>query len=404
VAPQPEIASHNLIAAALSFFESEIDRRIEGKADGQARDWLVRILEALCAHFTMIAAFSTNEDSAAEVFETLNDRGIGLSTPDLLRNLVIRRAVANQRDEIVRRWESVVSFQTDTEIKAFLRHFWISKHGDVKSQSLYREVKSKIEEDDISSIDLSTELSDTAKLYRRLKNADDDNEVVSDQLDVIQTLGTGASILYPAMLSIFQSLEPAEIPVALTALVNLFVRDGVIGAVENSVLENKFHRAARNLRNSKNVAAFSAEIAVGALSDDDVRNRFTRLSLTANGQRRYLLRMIEISKRATGELDVNPPSKVHVEHIYPQTPVAGARWANHDRVINRIGNLSLLDKRINSAIKNGGFEAKKPHYDGSDLLITKELCALDDWTEARIAARQEAFSHLVPGIWPIIAA
>ena len=368
----------------------------------QARDWLVRILGALCTHFTMIAAFSTNEDSAAEVFETLNDRGIGLSTPDLLRNLVIRRSVTNQREEIVRRWESVVSFQTDTEIKAFLRHFWISKYGDIKSQSLYREVKFKIEEENINSIDLSTELSDTAKLYRKLKNADDDNEDVSELLGVVQTLGAGASILYPAMLSIFQSLEAANIHVALTALVNMFVRDGIIGAIENSVLENKFHRAARNLRNNKDVAAFCVEIANGALSDDDVRNRFTRLTLTANGQRSYILRMIEMSKRKTEELKVNPPSKVHVEHIYPQTPVTGSKWANHDQMINRIGNLSLLDKRINSSIKNAGFAEKKEHYRGSQLLITKELCGLDDWTEARISARQETFSYLVSGIWPII--
>ncbi|QUM73669.1 DUF262 domain-containing protein [Sphingopyxis granuli] len=402
--PEPSRASHFLIADALKYFEQSINERINGKSEAETREWLLRILNVLCVHFTVIAAYSTNEDNAAEVFETLNDRGIGLSTPDLLRNLVIRRAAENEQEQIVERWESVISFQTDTEIKAFLRHYWISKHGDVKSQSLYREVKSTIEAQNISSIVLSTELSDAAKLYRNLRGGEYDNEEIAEILGDIRGLGAGAAILYPAMLSIFETLEPDQILVALTALLNLYVRDGIIGGIENSILENKFHRAARNLRDSKSAVAFCAEIAVGALTDDEVRGRFQRLSLSNQGQRRYILYSIEMAKRGTGELAVNAPSKVHVEHIYPQTPQAGARWANHDRVINRIGNLSLLDKRINAAIKNGGFAAKKPHYSASEILMTQELVGLDDWNEDRIAVRQEAFSHLVSDIWPIVQA
>lgn len=401
--PDAEIASHHLIAGALSFFETSIDARVAGIAEADARAWIIRIMGVLGKHFTVIAAYSTNEDSAAEVFETLNDRGIGLSTPDLLRNLVIRRAVPNQRDEIVKLWESVVSFQSDIDIKAFLRHFWISKHGDVKSQSLYREVKSTIVDDDVSSIELSTELSDAAKLYRRLKDANYDNEEISERLETIRSLGSGASILYPAMLSIFTTLADEDILVPLTTLLNVYVRDGIIGSTENSVLENRFHRAARNLRASGDQAAFCAEVVDGALTDDDVRNRFSRLSLSQNGPRRYLLYSIEMAKRGTGELNVNPPSKVHVEHIYPQTPEAGANWAQHDRVINRIGNLSLLDKRLNSAIKNGSFAAKTASYAASEILITRELSELDDWNEDRVAARQAAFANLAPTIWPIVA-
>jgi hypothetical protein len=400
--PAPEISSHHHIAGALAYFESAIGERVAALNDDDAREWIIRIMTVLGKHFTVIAAYSTNEDSAAEVFETLNDRGIGLSTPDLLRNLVIRRAVQNQRDEIVALWESVISFQSDTDIKAFLRHFWISKHGDVKSQSLYREVKSTIIDENISSIDLSTELSDAAKLYRRLRDASYDNDDIAEKLETIRSLGAGASILYPAMLSIFASLDDERVLICLTALLNIYVRDGVIGGIENSVLENRFHKAARNLRETSDSVAFCSAVAEGGLNDDDVRNRFTRLSLSQNGPRRYLLYCIEMAKRGTGELSVNPPSKVHVEHIYPQTPEPGAKWAQHDQVINRMGNLSLLDKRLNSAIKNGSFAAKKASYAASEIIITKELGDIDDWSVDRIAARQAAFANLAPTIWPVI--
>lgn len=403
VEPEPAYASHNLIAAARAFFLKSIAERIRPLDEAAASAWLRRIVDILANHFTVIAAFSDNEDSAAEVFETLNDRGIGLSTPDLLRNLVIRRAPANQRDDVVSRWESVIAFETDTEIKAFLRHYWVSKHGDIKSQSLYREVKSVIETDDISSISLSTELSDAAKLYRKIKLADVETEEASDILAAINTIGAGATILYPAILSILESFDLEALEIALTALLNVYTRDGIIGGIENSVLENKFHKAARNLRDHQSLEIFCTDLAEGALADDEIRNRFNRLSLAQNGPRRYLLYRIEMAKRKTEELRINPPSKVHVEHIYPQKPLDGQRWKTHDRFINRMGNLSLLDKRINSGIRNGGFAAKKPHYAKSEITITNELSALEDWTEERIAVRQDSFANMAPRLWPIVA-
>lgn len=401
VEPEPAYASHNLIAAARAFFLKSIAERIQPLGQKAASAWLRRIVSILADHFTVIAAFSDNEDSAAEVFETLNDRGIGLSTPDLLRNLVIRRAPANQRDDVVARWESVIAFETDTEIKSFLRHYWVSKHGDVKSQSLYREVKSVVEAEDISSISLSTELSDAAKLYRKIKIADAETEEASDILAAVNTIGAGATILYPAILSILDTLNSDDAVIALTALLNVYTRDGIIGGIENSVLENRLHKAARNLRDHKSVKTLCCGLAEGALADDEVRNRFSRLSLTQNGPRRYLLYRIEMAKHGTEELKINPPSKVHVEHIYPQNPLQGQRWQTHDRFINRLGNLSLLDKRINSAIRNGGFAAKKVHYAKSEITITSDLCALDDWTEERIAVRQESFAAMAPTLWPI---
>lgn len=402
VAPQADHASHNLIAAARDFFFQSVSTRVAELEPGAATYWLRRIVNILTNHFTVIAAFSDSEDNAAEVFETLNDRGIGLSTPDLLRNLVIRRAPGSQLDEVVARWEDVISFDTDTEIKSFLRHYWISKHGDVKSQSLYREVKSVIEGHDLNSASLSAELSDAARLYRSIRSGIADTENASEILNHINSVGPGAAILYPAILSVFSTLSSDDAECALQALLNVYTRDGIIGQVENSVLENRLYKAARTLRSHKSLKQFLGEIADGSLSDDEVRTAFRRLSLSQNGPRRYLLLCIEMAKRQTGEVQINKPSKVHVEHIYPQNPEEDQRWTTHNQYINRIGNLSLLDKRINSGIRNSVFSAKRPHYAKSEIIITKELAEEDDWTPDRVAVRQEKFAGMAPAIWPLI--
>ena len=400
--PHPEHASHYLIRDAKALLSKELEARISGLTVDASTNWLNRIINVLAHNVTVIATFSDNEASAAEVFETLNDRGIGLSTPDLLRNLVIRLAPASLQQHVVDQWEEVISFDSDTEIKSFLRHFWISKHGDVKSQSLYREVKSTIEAEGITSLDLSNELRDAAVLYRNIKAASIGTEPTNELLNDIRSLGAGASILLPCLLSIFSELEEADQEVAVRAALNIYVRDGIIGGVENSVLENRLHRAARDLRQHKNATAFCYSLVEGALNDDDVRNRFTRLSISQGGARRYILYKIELAKRTTSELTLNPPSKVHVEHIYPQTPQTGQKWSNHAAMINRLGNLTLLDRRINTTIRNGVFSAKKPHYANSEIIMTRELLEIDEWNADRVAVRQANMAGFVASVWPLV--
>ena len=77
---------------------------------------------------------------------------------------------------------------------------------------------------------------------------------------------------------------------------------------------------------------------------------FRNASIPSTKVARPILRRIEISKMTTEELNVANPKRVHVEHIYPQKPKAGEKWDGHNKVINRIGNLSLLSARINKEL------------------------------------------------------
>lgn len=399
VAPTPEIASHKLLNSARTFFETKLAEVGKARSDKATFEERMAISDTLLNGFTVIAVYSSDEDNAADVFETLNDRGIGLSTPDLLRNLVIRRADEGQTQTIVDLWKNIISFETDAQIKAFLRYFWISKHGDVKTQSLYREMKSVILEDDISSLELTTQLSDAADQYRELVNADTAVPDFNSILDHVSGFGASARILYPVLLAIFQELEGADLISAANKLLTVYVRHSVIAGLENSKLENRIFRAARDLRHSKDVSQFCADVSQGTPDDEQVQTAFERLSITHNGTRRYLLSQIEMRERATEELEIAASNKVHVEHIYPQKPLPNEAWPNHDRAINRLGNLTLLSARLNTSIRNGNFEAKKPSYEQSEVLMTSTLAKLDEWNFERVEARQKELASVAPLIW-----
>jgi hypothetical protein len=349
---------------------------------------------------SVVAVSSSDEDNAAEVFETLNDRGIGLSTPDLLRNLLLRRAPDDAtRSRIVSAWQTVLNINEEASVDEFLRHYWVSRRGDVKARSLYREIKTTVVTEGISSLDFSLELAEAAPQYRDIVRAREEDPELRRQLQAIRELG--AKVLYPMLLSGYAAAGEKDIeklrPLA-TALVALFVRYNVVGGRETTVMETTIYEAAAKLRENKDFDLATGSLASLAPDADDFITRFRRVSINRIATARYLLREIEHAKRRTRELAVEGTDRVHVEHIYPQTPTA--KWPNHSSVINRLGNLTLLGKRLNISIQNSDFVTKKAQgYGSSDLVLTKELLTYDTWNSATIDARQQELSNWVFDVW-----
>ena len=130
------------------------------------------------------------------------------------------------------------------------------------------------------------------------------------------------------------------------------------------------------------------ELMEFAPNDEQFRDAFLSVSISRQASARYVLRELEQYLRTTEELDVAPPIRVHVEHIYPRTPHED-RWVQHGSVINRLGNLTLLSARLNTAIKNGTYEQKKPYYQMSELILTNKIpTEYDEWDVEAIHGRQ----------------
>lgn len=69
-------------------------------------------------------------------------------------------------------------------------------------------------------------------------------------------------------------------------------------------------------------------------------------------------------------------------------------------LVNRLGNLTLLGKRLNTSIKNADFDTKKVKgYAGSDILMTQELLPVAKWDKDAIDVRQRELATWVFDIW-----
>jgi hypothetical protein len=399
----PTLKSHGLIRKARTYFADRVSEAEQRLGGGEAAfQWNLRIGQVLCDHMSVVTVSSTDEDNAAEVFETLNDRGIGLSTPDLLRNLVLRRAPNDAtRDRVVAAWQTVLEIEAEAKVEEFLRHYWVSQRGDVKARKLYREIKDTITGENIESLPFSLDLAETAPVYRDIVRAREEDPELRRHLEAIRDLG--AKALYPALLSGYAVAEgdegKAKLRVLADALTTLFVRHNVIGGRETTIMETTVYEVAARLRETKDFDAAVDALATLAPEAEDFVTRFQRASIRRMSTARYLLREIEHAKRRTQEVAVEKTDRVHVEHIYPQTPADGP-WPNHAAVINRLGNMTLLGRRLNTAIKNADFATKKSRgYAGSDIVMTQELLTRDTWDAAAIEERQRELSKWVFSIW-----
>lgn len=396
--PDTLYASHKLIRKAREFFIKRFEERNKNLGGGKkAFHEALRIQKVLTEHVSVVAVTSTDEDNAANVFETLNDRGIGLSTPDLLRNLLLRRAPESDRAEIIECWKSVFELEDSAKVDDFLRHYWYSLRGDVKARSLYREIKKAILEEDTSSLSFSRDLKTSAIVYGDIVASRDDDTGVQRLLEDVSMLG--AKSLRPPILSAFIVFDTDEKVKVLQALTTLYVRHNVICNLENSRLETFLFNAARELREKKDSTDVISKITKWAPSNEQFLERFKTAAVSRIASARYILKELEYALRKTQELSVETPDRVHVEHIYSKTPKDEDRLDNHETLINRIGNLTLLAKRLNQSIKNAGFSTKKQSYKESDLLLTKDLLKYDSWDDQTISKRQIELSEKALAIW-----
>ncbi len=400
--PEAKLSSHKKIAKAYKYLYGEVQKRFESKGAGRKGfEEIVRLFRVLADYVSVVAVKSKDPDNAAAVFETLNDRGIGLSTPDLLRNYLLMRAGSNSdRDQVVALWEGILGLTGDgVSVEGFIRHYWVSHYGDVKSRALYRVIKDQIRKSGIKSVQFSQELAGSASEYAALVNCDAKDKSLETALEGIRALN--AAVLLPPLLSCREvSTERAQAKLA-TALVATYVRHTLIGGLADTSLESLVFEIAKNLRKNKDVNGAIARLREFAPDDSEFKASFEVAEVARAKSARYLLTAIEHKVRRTGELRVEDSRMTHVEHIYPQSPTKSDRWVKHEVLVSRLGNQTLLASSLNTSVKNARFSKKVTAYRSSDIKITKSLAKRKKWDEAAIDDRQKDLAKYAPKIWVV---
>lgn len=105
------------------------------------------------------------------------------------------------------------------------------------------------------------------------------------------------------------------------------------------------------------------------------------------------------------ELVANPNgTELNLEHILPQKP--SESWlvefskTDYSQYIDRLGNMTLLDSKVNRKVGNNSFQEKcTAAFIHSKLEITKEILNSSIWGVKQIEERQKKMAKAACQIW-----
>jgi len=123
--------SSSLLWRCFRYFSERLEALDDLEEDGEALARVLSETTARCLLFILIKV--EDELDAYTVFETLNARGLELTTADLLKNYFFSRVrVQSDLEALQRRWQALIATVTPERFSDFLRYHFLCEHqGDL---------------------------------------------------------------------------------------------------------------------------------------------------------------------------------------------------------------------------------------------------------------------------------
>ena len=133
--------SNKLLLSCLQYFYKKITEYKDGRATGPD---LSELLDTLVGRRLIFIRISVdNEMNAYTVFETLNARGLELTATDLLRNYLFSIVEPETRPALERKWLRIIDLCGSDRFPEFLRYYLLMRASKVRTQLLFKIVKSQ---------------------------------------------------------------------------------------------------------------------------------------------------------------------------------------------------------------------------------------------------------------------
>ena len=393
--------SNKLLIKAFKYFEERIN-----ELNFQRGEDIVNFLENILLNKLVIIQIIVEDTlSAYTVFETLNARGIELTTTDLLKNYLFS-LLDNQIDidNALPVWNRIVNTVSYREFPVFLRYYLNSFQDLVRNERLFKEIRNKVKTGK-EVFHLLNELEKNAELY--IAFDDPEHEFWFNKTG-IQTLIKELNLFNvkqqkSLLLTAYNKLDIDLFEKVLRIVRAITFRYNVIGKFNPNELEKAYNKAAKKINEADRMTAdqIQNELRQVYIKDEDFKNLFLMKTFELDKSRdkkliRYILLSFENQKY--GKNYHLFESDATIEHIIPQSSQL-VDEKNKDK-LNSIGNLTLLEPSLNREASNKSFEEKLEIYKKSQYNMTKEIP--ERWTQFgldEIRVRQQEFANLATSIW-----
>jgi len=398
---------------------------------------VMKLKAALLDNFEIFALNLTSEDDAYILFESLNNRGLRLSPGDILRTISlggVRKEYPSDEDQLetaVERWKNIAESLGEYDLSSFLRHYLLATTNErVQKKKVVRLFREQIEK---SSPSREIHALESAASYYQL--------LLPPHMHASQLLDNESMQLSSAGLNLLNEthrlvllgvlladpdpegdrrMEQARFLRAIESLTFRWLLKGgnaqELETLYQSILY-KMGGVGSAVRIPLDYRAGVEEARKSTPSDSDIQG-FPRSERIAN--LKYVFFRIEVGR--SGELPA-PWLKptVTLEHLAPVTAtnfwssrIGGGRInealddeipdeeaETYDDIVQKWGNLALLEERLNKSVKNkdwvekvSGVGGKYPGLGGTLFQGTRDVAKQPDWNQGLIEHRTEWFAKL----------
>ncbi|MEQ1914720.1 MAG: DUF262 domain-containing HNH endonuclease family protein [Sideroxydans sp.] len=403
-------ASEHGLRKAFEWFDTRVTQYLK-ESKGDAGVVLASLVENMSDRLFFTVINVTDELNAYKVFETLNARGVKLSSTDLLKNYLFsllhrNTEHAHEMKVLEDRWEAMVGRLGSESFPDFLRVHWMSRRAFVRKAELFKAIRDKVGSRD-AVFELLRGMEEDMDVYLALTSPEASlwNTKLKGYVRELRLFGVKQP--FPLIVAARRKFSDSEFESLLRGCVVISMRYNVIGGQSPNEQERVYFSVAQKITHGEYTNASEALMGMKAIypNDETFSISFTEKVFRTRNPKivRYVLCALE--KQAGGQEQDFDNVALSVEHILPQSPEVGWDAFNDeeaDAMVYRLGNMVLLDKSSNRDIGNAAFSVKKAVFAASHFQLTSKVAADNvDWTPERIAMRQKQMAKLATAVWRI---
>ena len=341
---------------------------------------------------------TSNTEDAFRMFTILNDRGIPLTSADILKSENIGALNSDkEKQKYAQLWEDIEAKYGDgfDRFLQFIRTILVKEKARA---NLLDEFKEKVYDKKVlmrgkETFNLVEEYSDIYEKIIDLQDSSLSNKFKN--LITIMKIGLRSEDWIPPLLSYFEKFKYKNLDEFLTKLEYKFAGDWICGITPTKRLDamNNILKKIGNCSSSEevlkdeNIFNINKEELKNSISGDIYQKQFSK----------YVLLKLEYIM-SDNTVHLSSFNCISVEHVLPQNPKNDSEWnkifTKDERAkwTNKLGNLVLISKRKNSSLGNCDFKEKKEKYlksridafNGSKVFIESN----DKWTVDVLQDRQ----------------
>ncbi|WP_071057824.1 DUF262 domain-containing protein [Pelistega sp. MC2] len=407
-------ASEHLLRRAFEWFDRQVSNYIKGFSDVDVGQTLAQLVEDISDRLFFTVITVADELNAYKVFETLNARGVRLSSTDLLKNYLFSvldkpTEHPHEIDALEARWEGIVNRLQSDNFSDFLKIHWNSRYKFVRHQDLFKTIRSFIKDRrDVFSLlkgmedDLDNYLALTSPELSSWSTEDKESATILKMLRVRQPF----SLLLVAR----NKFNDKSFTQLFNAIVIISLRYNTIGAYSPNEQDRVYNDIAGRLSSGSidsinQVWSFLKKIYI---DDKRFKNDFSEKSIkTTDSRSRKIVKFIlcGIERHISGsDLDYMSDN-LTIEHVLPQNAFDDWEGFNHQQVtemIYRLGNLLLLPASVNTLLGDDSYINKREKYLHSSIGLTRQFAQENEsWSPEKMAAWQTWLAKQAVSIWRV---